>query len=339
MTVSIRSSPAAAVIAAILVLAPLPSHWRARNVATLSLIAWFFVMNLIYGVNALVWARNSAPRIVVWCDITTKLSIGASTAIPAAAMCICKYLEQAASGRMVRLTHADHRKRRIFEFAMCWAVPTILMALHYIVQGHRFDVVEAIGCQPATYFSIPAIFIVWVPPLALSVATLLYASLALYHFFRQRINFSMHLSNSGTSLSTNRYLRLMAMSVTEICWGTSLNALALYYNVAPGLRPWTNWADVHSNFGRIASYRLFELPKAYLNQMFLIWWAMPVSAYIFFLFFAFGEESIKDYKKVFRWVKGCCMKVWPKKKVDSSRLPDKCVYNSIWILQRIDVLS
>lgn len=62
--------PAGTILAAILVLIPLPSHWRARNVATLSLIGWLFVMNLIYAVNSFVWSDNSQPRLLVWCDIS-----------------------------------------------------------------------------------------------------------------------------------------------------------------------------------------------------------------------------------------------------------------------------
>ncbi|KAK7680873.1 hypothetical protein QCA50_016183 [Cerrena zonata] len=295
--------PVGTILAAILVLLPLPAHWRARNVATISLIGWLFFMNVIYAVNSLVWSNNSLPRLLVWCDITTKLQIGASSAIPACALCICKYLELVASGRVVRLMHEDHRRRKFFELIMCLGVPVVLMALHYVVQGHRFDIVEAIGCQPATYYSIPAVFIVWFPPLLLSTITFVYAALALYHFFRQRINFTTHLGSCGSSLNTNRYLRLMAMSITEMAWGTSLTAVTMYDNISPGLRPWTNWADVHSDFGRIDSYRLFMIPHSLLKQIFIMWWAIPVSAYIFFLFFAFGEETVRDYKRVYVWVK------------------------------------
>ncbi|KAI0946031.1 hypothetical protein AcV7_010118 [Taiwanofungus camphoratus] len=295
--------PAGAFIAAILVLVPIPSHWRARNAATLSLISWLFVVDIIYGVNATVWSDNAEVRLLVWCDITTKIIIGASSALPAATMCICKHLELVSSGRVVRLTNEDKRRRTIFELVMCFGVPMILMALHYIVQGHRFDIVEAIGCQPATYYSIPAVFIVWFPPLVLSMITLIYASLALYHFVRRRVTFAMHLQNSNSALTTGRYIRLIAMSIIEILWGTSLNALAMYDNISPGLRPWTSWNDVHSNFSRIGQYALVQFPPAYLRQMFLFEWAIPTSSYIFFIFFGFGEESIKDYSRVFTWLR------------------------------------
>ena len=57
-------------IACIATLLPLPWHWRARNVATLSIIFWFFVSNLVFGVDAAVWSNNVTIRIPVWCDIS-----------------------------------------------------------------------------------------------------------------------------------------------------------------------------------------------------------------------------------------------------------------------------
>ena len=96
-------------------------------------------------------------------------------------MCICKHLESVASGRLVRVSHADKQRRMFFELAMCFVLPAVIMALRaclqvfdhpldrpnleafadYIVQGHRFDILEGFGCQPATYYSIPGVFIVW----------------------------------------------------------------------------------------------------------------------------------------------------------------------------------
>lgn len=67
--------PAGTILAAILVLVPLPAHWRARNVATISLVGWLFFMNVIYAVNSIVWSDNSQPRLLVWCDISTYHSL------------------------------------------------------------------------------------------------------------------------------------------------------------------------------------------------------------------------------------------------------------------------
>ena len=63
--------PVGAVLAAILVLVPSPAHWRARNVAAISLITWIFLMNVIYTINSLGWSSNSLPQFLIWCDIST----------------------------------------------------------------------------------------------------------------------------------------------------------------------------------------------------------------------------------------------------------------------------
>lgn len=62
--------PYVAFIASALVLVPLPWHWRAGNVATLSMIVWLFVVDIIYGVDAIVWSSNVHEVIPVWCDIS-----------------------------------------------------------------------------------------------------------------------------------------------------------------------------------------------------------------------------------------------------------------------------
>ena len=61
--------PFASILAALLVLMPLPGHWRARNVPTLSIIFWLFVINIAHGVNTIAWAGNIDLKFLVWCDI------------------------------------------------------------------------------------------------------------------------------------------------------------------------------------------------------------------------------------------------------------------------------
>ena len=63
--------PVGAFLAAFLVLIPLPAHWRSRNIATVSIIVWLFAMDVIYGVNTIVWDGNVRKHLLVWCDIST----------------------------------------------------------------------------------------------------------------------------------------------------------------------------------------------------------------------------------------------------------------------------
>lgn len=62
--------PYVAFLAAFLVLFPLPWHWRSGNVATLSMVFWLFILNVIYGVDAIIWSDNTHIVVPVWCDIS-----------------------------------------------------------------------------------------------------------------------------------------------------------------------------------------------------------------------------------------------------------------------------
>lgn len=63
--------PPIAIISALILLIPLPWHWRARNVATLSIILWLFMSNIIYATDAIIWKDNVLIKARVWCDIST----------------------------------------------------------------------------------------------------------------------------------------------------------------------------------------------------------------------------------------------------------------------------
>jgi pheromone a factor receptor len=66
--------PISAFIAAALVLIPLPSQWRAKNIGTLSMIAWLFVSNIIYAINSVIWAGTVLNVAPVWCDVGVLLN-------------------------------------------------------------------------------------------------------------------------------------------------------------------------------------------------------------------------------------------------------------------------
>ncbi|KAJ7768128.1 putative fungal pheromone GPCR, STE3-type [Mycena maculata] len=286
--------PIGAFIASFIVLIPLPWHWRARNVPTLSLIAWLFISNMIYAIDAVIWAGNIDVVAEVWCDIATKLQVGSTMGLPTCCLCLCIHLERIASVRQVRTTPEQKRRRMIFDLLMCWGLPCITMALHYVVQGHRFDIVEDLGCRAAIYVSIASIFLVWLPPIVVVILTLGFASAALYHFFRRRLTFARHLQ-AASSLTPSRYFRLMAMALAQMMWATIVTAADMAFTLRPGLRPWISWANVHSDFGRVGVFPTAFIPAQTLLVSYLIWWTVPLSALLFAAFFAFGEDAKREY--------------------------------------------
>jgi pheromone a factor receptor len=55
----------------------LPAAWhiRSKNSGTLLYLAWSLTGNLIYFVNAIVWAGNIGNPAPIWCDICTFSSL------------------------------------------------------------------------------------------------------------------------------------------------------------------------------------------------------------------------------------------------------------------------
>ncbi|KAF8596936.1 STE-3-like pheromone receptor [Ceratobasidium sp. AG-I] len=295
--------PIVSFICTILVLVPLPWHWKARNVATLSIIVWLALVNIVRGINAIVWSGSTVVKYPVWCDITTKIIIGANLALPASTLCICRYLATVASPRHSMANAADKRRRMIFELLMTAGLPILGMALHYVVQGHRFDILEDFGCNPTTYVSVAALFIVYIPPLVLSLGTLVYAGIALRWFVHRRAQFQAVLQSAQSGLTTGRYLRLIALSVTEMLFATAMSLFVLVITVEDGgLRPWISWEDVHSNWLRVGQFARILVPDFFWDRLLLTWYIIPITSVIFFAFFGFGQEAKAEYAKVFRGI-------------------------------------
>ncbi|KAJ7455445.1 GPCR fungal pheromone mating factor [Mycena latifolia] len=287
--------PAIAFIALVLVLIPLALHCRSRNIPLLSIIAWLAISDLIYGINTAIWDGNVDLVAPVWCDITTKLRIGSEIALPVCALALAL--------QVYRITLQKSRLGLGAELAMCLGFPIIIMALHTIVQGHRFDVYENFGCSPAIYLSVPSIIILDIPPLIASALALMYCILALVNFARQRQAFLRMVQDSNNpGLSKSRYFRLMSLTFFLGIWNALVISLTRANAYRNGLLPWTTWDDVHSYFLIVSQYPTAVIPRDVLGWLYFDWMLVPISSFFTFAFFAFGTEATSDYRACGRWV-------------------------------------
>ncbi|TBU29733.1 pheromone A receptor-domain-containing protein [Dichomitus squalens] len=304
----------ASFLAATVVLIPLPSHSRARNVPTISLIVWLFVLNVAHGVNVIVWWDNLELRLLIWCDVVSKLVIGANMALPAACFCLAMRLEGIAAVRHAKSSSSDKRRRMLVDTAICFGIPVVYMALHYVVQGHRFDIIEDFGCQPESYVSLPEFFLVWLIPILSCLGTFVFGGLAFMHFFRRRATFARHLAASNSGLTPSRYFRLMTMSLALVIWDLVVFALTLSFNYRNGLRPWTSWADVHSNWLNVNRFPIVLVPASDKRWLYFIWWTIPVTAYMFFAFFAFSNDVSSQFYACLWWLRRHILRYDPDRK-------------------------
>jgi len=285
-----------------LVLVTLPHHWRVRNLATLSIIAWLSAYNLIYGIDAIIWAGNVDIVAPVWCDIVTKIKIGADVGLPGCCLCMAKRLNRIAYGFEMSPRGWRHRT---LDIILCWVFPFIIMGLHYIVQGHRFDIIEDIGCTPAIYISWPSILILDLSAFIPAILSLVFCALALFKLYRRRMAFRHMLGKSESTLTPSRYIRLMIMTFFLGSWNTVLISVSASNEYTTGLQPWTDWASVHADFSFIGQYSddTDTFSAVTLRCIYILWWAVPISSLSFFAFFGIGEEAMKDYMASIAWVR------------------------------------
>lgn len=127
--------------------------------------------------------------------------------------------------------------------------------------------------------------------------------MCLYHFFRRRLAFAQHLQNTNSGLTTSRYFRLIAMSIVQMFWGIVVMSLNMSFTLRTGLRPWISWDDVHSDWLRVDVFPTRLIPRPVLTTTHIMWWTIPVSAWLFFVFFSFGDDAMNEYKKCIMWVR------------------------------------
>lgn len=107
-------------------------------------------------------------------------------------------------------------------------------SLAYIVQGHRFNVFENLGCYPAIYNTLPTYFLVYMWPILIGLVSSVYCSkserpacslritneplapVMSFAMLFKRHNQLREFLQSGSALTVSRYYRLKALAITEI---------------------------------------------------------------------------------------------------------------------------
>ncbi|KAA1466859.1 STE3-domain-containing protein [Dentipellis sp. KUC8613] len=319
--------PVFAFIGIFLVLIPLPWHLQAWNSGTCLYMFWVSIACLNLFVNSIIWHGNALDWAPVWCDISSRLVVGVAVAIPAASLCINRRLYLITSVQNVTITRAEKRRAVIIDLSIGLGIPILQMILQIIVEGHRYNILEDIGCYPFT-FNTPLAYpltIIW--PIVIGLVSSCYCALTLRSFFRRRAQFSEFVT-SHSSLTIHRYFRLMALAMTDVLFTVPISAYGIYLNAtANSMSPWRGWADAHFDYSNVDQIPAAIWRTNYSNELSieLSRWAVPFSAFVFFGFFGFALEARKNYGKAFWTVAKILGRIKP------SRLPAS---NTFKCLQR-----
>ncbi|KAJ6487458.1 pheromone A receptor-domain-containing protein [Mycena vitilis] len=231
-------------------------------------------------------------------------------------LCINRRLYQIASVKVVPISNAEKRRAALIDALICVLFPLVYVALQYIVQGHRFNIYEQIGCYPALYNSLPMFFVSTIWPPLVGCVSAVYGVLSLRAFTKRRAAFAQFLapppspnspysaasssSSALPGLTASRYLRLMALSFTAVLLTTPLGILAIALNAtATPVSPWRSLSGTHFDFARVEQVPAFMWRGARLVQVGVEFtrWTAPLTALVFFAFFGFAVEARKQYAR------------------------------------------
>ncbi|KAJ7477959.1 pheromone B alpha 1 receptor, partial [Mycena galericulata] len=280
---------------------PLPWHLEAWNTGTCLYMIWTALACLVFFIDSIVWSGNVIDWSPTWCDISTHFLNGFNLAIPACSLCINRRLYQIASVRSVRKTRAEKRNAILIDLAIGLGLPLLQIPLQYIVQGHRYNIFEDVGCLGETYETPVAIVLFHLPPILVGAVSAVYCVLSIKSFYHSRAQFKEFLS-SNNNLNLNRYVRLMCLASTDLLLTIPLGIWVLWVNVrVVGISPWISWDDTHSNFSRVEPipgifWRSDPYTAASLETT---RWATVACAVLFFGYFGFADEAIKNYRSAF----------------------------------------
>ncbi|PPQ89550.1 hypothetical protein CVT25_012222 [Psilocybe cyanescens] len=282
----------------ILICIPFSWHLEAWNTGTCLYMAWTALGLISYFINSIIWRDNAINWAPVWCDITSKIIIGISVAIPAASLCINHRLYCIAAVRSVTRTKAERYRAIMVDLAIGLGIPVIVMILHYIVQGHRFNIFEEVGCYPFTYNTPPAYFLVYMVPIPIGLTSGAYCVMSIIAFRKRQAEFKEILS-SNSNLSSNRFFRLMALAGIEVLCCIPLAITTMVLNATRGtVSPWISWEDTHWGFSRVDQFPSI-LWRARVDSnvsIELSRWLLVVCGLVFFAFFGFADEAQRHYK-------------------------------------------
>lgn len=264
---------------------------------------WTGIACLCFAVNSVVWNENAINWAPVWCDISTRIHLGAQIGILCSSLCMNRRLFHIAQSRSVSTDKAEKRKQIIVDLCICLLPGLLEMPLQYIVQGHRFNIFEDIGCFPVTVNTPPSIILVHLPPLIISLISLFYSASSIILFMRRKKEFEKWLAGKDdrqTKLTRGRYNRLMGLAGLEAVCGVPLSAYVLAGDIKQGVQPYVSWEWVHVGFSRVDQVPrlMWAYDPANARAMELSRWLFVMCALLFFAFFGFASEARRNYMKV-----------------------------------------
>ncbi|TDL13806.1 fungal pheromone STE3G-protein-coupled receptor [Rickenella mellea] len=252
--------PIFAFICFVLVLIPLPWHLQAWNTGTCMYMIWTGVVCLIQFVNSIIWHGNAINKAPIYCDIATRIVLGAGVALPACSLCIQRCLHRITNSKTVTSTKEQKIRIVIIDLCICLGFPLLIMALStFLIKFQRIP------------FTLGAL-----------IGTV---------EFRR--------GEGDAAVSGHSSLRLMLLSVTDVVFTIAFSTWVIFSN-ANEMKPYISWADTHSDFGVVRTFpsMIWRIVHYLRVDVEFNRWNIIMCALVFIAFFTFAEETRGKYKSV-----------------------------------------
>lgn len=157
------------ILVTMLILPALLQHYRNRNIGATILVMTSIAANLEVATNAIIWSNDDMQNWyngVGLCDIQVKLIIAFYSMFPASVMCILRTLAKVMDTDSATWAQTSAQKRRnyITDLVCCVGIPSLFMALSFITQPVRYNIMGISGCQVSQDGSWLAFLLLFLPP-------------------------------------------------------------------------------------------------------------------------------------------------------------------------------
>lgn len=285
-------------VAIVLLVPPFVWHTKCKNIPAIILILWLFIMDFTFLVSAAIWGgEDFATRWSGkgWCDIVTKLQIGANVGISCAVTNIVFNLHVVLRADQV-LPDVNSWRKIGSDLAICLITPIIVMGLSYLVQFSRFGIARYNGCANllSPTWVTTVLYTMWA--LIWSAIAAIYAILVLFIFYKKRKDVRDILHCTNSKLNVTRFSRLLIFCFLIIL---VIFPLAIYAVVedAKHLQGSYSFKETHSKF----FWR--TIPKFDEGKsMFSVWLYILMSFMVFFIF-GLGSDALRLYAEFLRKIK------------------------------------
>ncbi|KAI0314140.1 GPCR fungal pheromone mating factor [Amylostereum chailletii] len=299
-------------VAAFLTLLPLLINPKMlRNVGVTMLAIWLLSLEIIQGVDAVVWSDHANDVAPVWCDIASHVLIGTEVGIPACTLVLTRQLSRIA--RMQNTMQSNHEVNNpTFAFLLMLSdllitigVPVVAMSIYYVVQTCRFQIFEEYGCYSAEHISGLTLILVKSWGITIPIVSVLFYCLfqMFLALFRIRISEQIEDDDQEGYLIRSQYIRLLIIGCLDITLALPLVIVIFVMNAeqATTLVFYPGWDAIHQDWSprlipstvwRPKFWQAFDLR---FNQYVTI-----VLAVAFFFLLGMTDEAIKKWKRALR---------------------------------------